>query len=161
MRTTMLLPVVILLLGCEFHVPPDDPRRARDTSYDTSDKIALDMIVERLDAEGIDYWIDEKGRIRFSTDLRPKIETIAEQVFDHRNSGAWIQYGGSDCDRMAVMITILEERGIEYQVEPLGGASAEPTGRETVPGDMIHWYPTEEYNEDVISAEVERVCSGD
>ncbi len=148
----VLAVVAILTQGCEIHVSPEDSREG-DSSLIIPDKIAFEIIVKRLDAENINYWIDDKGRIRYSQELGAKIGPISDQVIAHRHEGVWVQYGGSDCDYDAALIAILEERGIEYLVEP-------PDAGDFIEGNMIHWYPTEENYEEVISAEVESTaCS--
>ena len=136
--------------GCEFRAKSDDSRYM-DMSIHVSDQIAHDMIVERLDEENVEYWIDEEGRIRISRELRQAYDAISERVFEHRHGGTWIQYGGGSCDYQATLIAVLEERDLEYVIEPVGADEIE--------GDFVHWYPTEEHTKDVVYAEVDaREC---
>ena len=151
MRALLIVTAAILVQGCEFHASPD-ARKYTDTSMRVPDEIAYDMIVKRLDAEKIEYWIDDDGNIRYSKVLGLRVDGISEKVFEHRHGGAWVQYGGEGCDYKAAMIAVLEERGIEYLIEPSGADGFED--------DFIHWYPTKEFTKDAISAEVDkRACS--
>lgn len=150
LRLLLLLIASAVLLGCEFHSQSSDSR-SMDMSIEISDRIAHNMILERLDAENLEYWIDDEGRIRISKEIKSSYDAISDEVFEHRSGGTWIQYGGGVCDYQAVLIEVLKERDLEYVVEPIGADETE--------GDFVHWYPSREFPKEAIYAEVDaRAC---